>query len=200
MANVTMTLYEIINNFYSRNEVEEWFKNYELSDYLTPEQIAVINEHGTWSKNKLAKKIVDRYLMKEIGFETMALFKHNIKVSMEQIMEEKLPLIYTASIDYDLLTNVDYTETFSRDVNQEGQTSSGGSTSGTSNSGTNSSGITVNSQTPQGQITKQNVLAGDYASSVTASENEAHDEEITHSETMNEVSQDNQTKENYIKK
>ena len=34
--NYTMTLYEIINNFYSRSEVESWFKDYQLSDFLTP--------------------------------------------------------------------------------------------------------------------------------------------------------------------
>ena len=32
----------------TRNEVESWFKDYELSDYLTPEEIAVIEERGTW--------------------------------------------------------------------------------------------------------------------------------------------------------
>ena len=61
--NYTMTLYEIINNFYSRSEVESWFKDYQLSDYLTEDQIDVITENGVWSKDKLAQKIVDHYLM-----------------------------------------------------------------------------------------------------------------------------------------
>ena len=60
--NYTMSLYEIINNFYTRDEVEEWFKDYELTDYLTEEQIEVVS-HGTWSKDKLAKKIVEHFLM-----------------------------------------------------------------------------------------------------------------------------------------
>ena len=57
--NYTMTLYEIINNFYTRAEVEEWFKQYELSDYLNEEQIQTILDNGVWSKDKLAQKIVD---------------------------------------------------------------------------------------------------------------------------------------------
>ena len=47
--NYTMTLYEIINNFYTRSEVEAWFKDYQLSDYLTEDQIEVINDNGVWS-------------------------------------------------------------------------------------------------------------------------------------------------------
>ena len=47
LQNYTMNLYEIINNFYTREEVESWFKDYELEDFLTEEQIAVITETAT---------------------------------------------------------------------------------------------------------------------------------------------------------
>lgn len=155
--NYTMTLYEIINNFYTREEVENWFKNYELSDFLTQEQIDVIEEAGIWNKNKLASNIVDHYLMEQIGFETMGLFKHKVKITMREIMESKLPLIYSASIQYDPLVNVDYTETMDRNVSSNGT----------------SSGLNVGSDTPQGQISKEAILAGDYATGTSASEGEA---------------------------
>ena len=155
--NYTMTLYEIINNFYTRAEVESWFKDYELSDYLTEEQIQVVTENGLWSKDKLASKIVDHYLMEQIGFETMALFKHKVKITMQEIMESKLPMIYSRAIEYDPLVNVDFTETFERTVDSSG----------------NSSGLDVGSDTPQGQISKASILAGDYASGTSASEGEA---------------------------
>ena len=61
---------------YTRPIVEGWFKDYELSDYLTPTQIETIENAGIWSKGKLAKKIVDHYYMREIGLETPALFEH----------------------------------------------------------------------------------------------------------------------------
>ena len=181
--NYTMTLYEIINNFYSRSEVEAWFKDYQLSDYLTDDQIDVITENGVWSKDKLAQKIVDHYLMEQIGFETMGLFKHKVKITMNEIMESKLPLIYSRAIEYDPLVNVDYTETFSRTIENEGSSSS--------NSSSNSSGLNVGSDTPQGQINKADILNGTYASGTNASETEASVEDETNAS--------NSTDEDYTK-
>ena len=145
---------------YTREQVESWFKDYNLTDYLTEEQISVIENNNIWSKDKLAKKIVDHYYMREIGFETPALFKHYAKVTMQEIMEKYLPLIYSANINYDPLVNVDYTETFNRSADS---TNTGTSTS-------NSSGLTVNSDTPQKQINKADILSGKYASSTGANE------------------------------
>ena len=155
MAKYSTELRRIIESR-SEEEVLSWFQDYELSDYLTADEIAVINERGTWSKEKLARKIVDHYYVREIGFETVGLFKHQVKVAMQEIMEEKLPLIYSASIEYDPLVNVDFTESYSG-------TNAGSSTS-------NSEGLTVNSDTPQGQINKASVLAGTYASSTSGTD------------------------------
>lgn len=145
---------------YTRPIVEGWFKDYELSDYLTPTQIETIENAGIWTKSKLAKKIVDHYYMREIGLETPALFEHYAKVFMQEIMERKLPLIYSNSIQYDPLVNVDYTESFERSATG----------SATSSSINNGSGLAVNSDTPQGQISKEDILAGTYATSTGASE------------------------------
>lgn len=155
MAKYSIELRKIIQTV-GEEEVKSWFMRYELSDYLTDDEIDVIDERGTWNKEKLAQKIIDHYFMREIGFETVALFKHQVKVAMQEIMEEKLPLIYSASIKYDPLVNVDFTEEYS------GQ-NAGNSTS-------NSSGLTVQSDTPQGQINKSAILAGNYASSTSAND------------------------------
>ena len=143
----------------TREQVENIFKSYNLSDYLTEEQIEVVNA-GVWSKDRLDKKIVHYYYMREIGFETIGLFIHFAKIEMENLMEEYLPLIYSSSIKYDPLINVDYKETFNRNTS--------GTTNGTSNS--NSSGLTIQSDTPQGQINKQDILNGSYASSTNAND------------------------------
>lgn len=140
----------------TRDTVESWFKDYELSDYLTSEEINVINTRGTWSKDKLAKKIIDYYFTREIGFETAELFRIHVKSKMNMIMESKLPLIYSAAIKYDPLVNVDFTETFSRQVDDTGST--------------NASGLTINSDTPQGEISKSQILAGNFASSTQGGE------------------------------
>lgn len=157
MAKYTFELRRLFD-FYTRETVEGWFKDYQLSDYLTEDEIEVITERGTWSKDKLAKKIVDHYYMREIGFETPYLFQHYVKVAMNEIMEKKLPLIYSASIEYDPLVNVDVTKSFTRAINN------------TLNSSDNASGLTVNSTTPQGEISKATILAGKYASSTQAGE------------------------------
>ena len=163
MAKYTIELRKICD-IYGRNEVENWFKDYELKNYLTSEQIEVINQGGVWSKERLATKIVDHYFMREIGLETPALFKHYAKVTMQEIMERYLPKIYSNFLKYDPLSNVDYIETYTREINTD--TEAEGSTTGksNSNSSSNSSGLAVNSDTPQGQINKSEILNGKYAS------------------------------------
>ena len=177
---------------YSRDDIESWFMDYSLEDYLTEEQISSIKVSGIWSKEKLAKKIVDHYYMREIGFETPALFQHYAKVTMQEIMEKYLPLIYSSSIYYDPLVNVDYTETFERTAQNVNE----GTTNGTSNSSSNSSGLNVGSDTPQGQINKTTILQGKYASSTSANENEISDETTT--ETTSNGTSD--TNEEYTKR
>lgn len=73
MATYTIELRKICN-IYTRDEVENWFKNYELSNYLTIEQINQITKANVWSKDRLATKIVDHYYMREIAFETPRTF------------------------------------------------------------------------------------------------------------------------------
>ena len=178
-------------SLYTRDEVENWFKDYDLRDYLTQEEIDVINSRGVWNKNKLARKIVDHYYMREIGFETPTLFKHYAKVTMQEIMEKYLPLIYSASIKYDPLVNVDYKEEFSRNIDNTTESTS----TGNNESSSNSSGLSVNSDTPQGQISKASILNGSYASSTSATENEILD--TTSTETTS--SGNGNTQEDYTK-
>ena len=148
---------------FTRSEVEGWFKDYDLDDYLTEEQQAVITNNGLWTKDKLAKKIVDHYYMREIGFETIGLFIHEAKDEMNELMEEYLPLIYSSAIEYDPLVNVDYTETFTRTQNLGNESASESSSSGSS--------LGINSETPQGQISKSDILNGRYATNTNATEN-----------------------------
>ena len=157
MARYTIELRNVIQ-IYGEDTVKSWFEDYELSDYLTPDQIETITTSGVWNKHKLAQMILDHYYMYEIGFETPALFRHQAKVLIRELMEEKAPLIYSAAIKYDPLVNVDFTETFSQ------------TTANTGNSTSNSSGLSVASDTPQGRISKSAILAGDYASSTGADE------------------------------
>lgn len=173
-----MEIRELISTF-SEDEVKSWFSQYELSDFLTPDEIKVIEDRGTWSKDQLTQRIIDHYYTREIGTDAIGQFMLFVKDKMNEIMETYAPLIYSASIKYDPLVNVNFTEEYA------GTTDSSSASSSTSNG----SGLTVNSDTPQGQISKSDILKGKYASSTGANETE------------NKVSDasSNNGKENYTK-
>lgn len=171
MSKYTMSLRHIIENYKyidnktgveitGRQYVESWFKDYDLKDYLTEEQIQTISTYGVWSPNKLASLIVEHYYMREIGYETPHLMEIMCKTKMKELMGYYAQLIYSASIDYDMLVNVNYSETIDRDISNQGS----------SQSNANSSGLAVQSDTPQGQINKEEILQGKYATSTSASE------------------------------
>ena len=175
MADYTMQLRKVID-YYGREEVESWFSSYELSDFLTPEQIAQIQKYNVWTKEKLAKQIVDHYYMREIGFETPALFAMAAKVTMNEIMGSYLLKIYTQFLEYDPLSSVDYTEEYTREIegNSEG--------SSNSNSQNSAEGFNINNDTPQQKITKQNLNSGIYASSTNQSETSSQIQDSTNTE------------------
>ena len=179
MAKYTMELRTVIE-YEGRDTVENYFKDYCINNYLRDNEVETILNANIWSKDRLASKIVDHYYMREIGYETVGLFKHYAKVYMQEIMERYLPLIYSNSIEYNPLINVDYQEEFTRNIQGTGE----------STSINNASGLSVSSDTPQGQINKQNILNGQYASNTGASETES---------TINDNTTNN-TDENYIKK
>lgn len=162
MSKYTMELRELISTF-GKDEVKSWFSDYELADYLTPEEIEVIEERGVWSKDKLAERIIDHFYLREIGTDAPGSFQLFVRDKLRETMETYAPIIYSASIKYDPLVNVNFSETYSGTSN--------GST--ISNTNSNGSGLVVNSDTPQGQINKNEILSGKYASSTGANENEA---------------------------
>lgn len=174
MAKYSMTLQDL-TNYYSREEIENWFKDYNLEDYLTPIQLQQITKFNVWSKEKLAKKIVEHYYMREIGFETPELFKHYAKVYMNEIMEAKLQKIYTLFLEYDPLSSVDYVEEYTRQI----QGSSNGNS--TSNSTSSAQGLNINNDTPETNITMQDLNTGAYASSVNQSNTNSNINDNTYS-------------------
>lgn len=170
MSKYTYELREVISTF-GKDEVKKWFSDYNLSDYLTPEEIQVIEDKGVWNKDQLAERIITHYYTREIGSLAIGQFMMFIKDKMQEIMETYAPIIYSASIKYDPLVNVNYSETYS---------GSTGSTSNSNSSSTNN-GLTVNSDTPQGQINKNEILSGKYASSTGANETENNINDTTSS-------------------
>lgn len=164
MSKYTTELRYIITDF-GKEEVKSWFTNFNLYDYLPQNKVNVITKSGLWSKDRLAEEILDRFYLDEIGFETPAKFKHYAKITMRNIMERYLPIIYSNCLEFDVLSNINTKETFTHSVSSSGESSD--------SSSSNSSGLSVASDTPQGQISKTEILQGKYASNTQANEGEA---------------------------
>ena len=194
MANYTIELRKIIN-IYGFEEVQSWFSSYTPTDYITTAQYNVIKEaFPNWTPESLANKIINHYYLREIGFETPKMFSHFAKVKMEEIMEVKLPLLYSKCISYNPLDNINLTETTSRtkqgasslDVNEtidDSSTKNGNGTT-TSNATNGGSSLNINSDTPQGQINKQDILNGNYATTTSANESTNTAQDTTQSSTQ----------------
>lgn len=190
MADYTIKLKDVCN-LYGKDNVINWFCNYNIEDYLLPSQIEVIEKAHLWNKQKLAKKIVNHYYMREIGFETINLFKFNVQNFMEEIMEDYLPVIYSNSIEYDPLVNVDFKEEFTREI--EGEAENQGTSN--SNSQSNGEGLGIVNNTPQTNITKQNLDSGIYASIVTQNDTSSNINDYTNTENIGKSN----SKESYIR-
>jgi hypothetical protein len=162
MSKYTFELREVISTF-GKDEVKHWFTDFELSDYLTPEEIQVIEEKGVWNKDQLAERIIDHYFTREIGTDAIGQFILFTRDKIREIMETYAPVLYSSSIKYDPLVNVNYSETYSGTT---GDVSS-------SRSASTGSNLEVGSDTPQGEIRKNEILAGRYASNTRASEGES---------------------------
>lgn len=161
MSKYTTTFRDIIDlGIYTQDDIESVFKDYNLLDYLTADEVAIVNARGTWTKEKLARKIFNHFYNVEIGFETFYEFSLQAKSYMSEIMEKYAPMIYSYSIEYDPLVNVDYTETFERTATSEDSASA--------------DGIVLNSDTPQGRVQKADILAGNYASNTSGNESSSN--------------------------
>ena len=79
--------------FTSESEVKSWFKDYDLSDYLTEDQIDAILDAGLFTKDKLANKIFRHYYTREIGLETIGLFKIKVKDKLDLLMEKYILIV-----------------------------------------------------------------------------------------------------------
>ena len=159
MANYTIELRKICD-IYGFENVKGWFSSYSPTDYISVAQYRAIQEaFPNWSPENLAVKIINHYYMNEIAFETPQMFRHFAEVKMQEIMEEKLPLLYSKAIEYNPLQNINLTETFTKqktgttsmNTQESIEDTSSKEASGTSTSNGSSSGtsLNINNDTPQ---------------------------------------------------
>lgn len=166
MSKYTLELREMVESF-GREEARSWFSDYDFKNYLTAEQIKTVEETGVFSKEYLADLIIDHFYLREIGFETPGMFVHYAKTTMRELMSRYALVIYSCSVKFDPINNIDFTERYQEQTTSEGK------------SNTNSSGLGISSDTPQGQISKEEILQGKYASATSATEDEGESNATT---------------------
>ena len=100
MGKYTLTIQEILSN------------NVNLFDF----DYSFYNESH---KKGFEKKFVDRFLFDEIGAETVARFKHNLRTTLNEIMPYYTHLYETTIYEYNPILNYDLQEVIIRDVSNE---------------------------------------------------------------------------------
>ena len=100
MGKYTLTIQEILSN------------NVNLFDF----DYSFYNESY---KKGFEKKFLDRFLFDEIGAETVARFKHNLRTMLNEIMPYYTHLYETTIYEYNPILNYDLQEVIIRDVSNE---------------------------------------------------------------------------------
>ena len=100
MGKYTLTIQEILSN------------NVNIFDF----DYSFYNESY---KKGFEKKFVDRFLFDEIGAETVARFKHNLRTTLNEIMPYYTHLYETTIYEYNPILNYDLQEVIIRDVSNE---------------------------------------------------------------------------------
>lgn len=141
-------------------------------------------------RNVLERKILKHYYTREIGLETVGLWKLKLNTKLQEIMPYYNKMYRAMALEYNPLYDVDYTRTHEGEDNTRGtesysgrgennnsgtgstttQDSSTSNTTTESSSGTTAQGVVKNSDTPQGSL--QGLMNDNYMSAASVSSSE----------------------------
>lgn len=164
-----------------------------------------LNEYPIFDENyrqKLNQKIINHYYFREIGFETVGLFRFYLKQTMNEIMPYYNQLYESALLEIDPLNTINFTETLTRtkigndtkNFNEDTTVNSNGDSN--SNSTKNTNFKDVESDTPQGMLSIGNITGELYASYARISKNEDTTNSTAHQETTDTQKRKNDEKIN----
>lgn len=164
-----------------------------------------LNEYPIFDENyrqKLNQKIINHYYFREIGFETVGLFRFYLKQTMNEIMPYYNQLYESALLEIDPFNTINFTETLTRtkigndtkNFNEDTTVNSNGNSN--SNSTKNTNFKDVESDTPQGMLSIGNIEGELYASYARISKNEDTTNSTAHQETTDTQKRKNDEKIN----
>lgn len=174
-----MAVYTVTVDSLKRNNFDFGLKDYPIFD---EDYRAVLNA-----------KILNHYLMREIGFETEGLFRHYLNTKMSEIMLYYNQLYLSERLKIDPFNNVDYKEVFAREMlgksentGNATQTSEGSQTSaGHQTSAGQQGGLSVQSDTPQTALAIGDIKNHTWASKADFTDNNTSDTSTTNATTCN---------------
>ena len=109
-------------------------------------------------RGTLEKKILSHYFNREIGFETVGLWKYYMWEKLNLIMPYYIDLHETIENEYDYLNDVDYNETFNENKNKtedKSENTKSGATSSGTNTTTGTSSLSENgTEDTTGEVNK----------------------------------------------
>lgn len=150
----------------------------------------------------LNKKIIDHYYFREIGLETVALFKHFLNTRMNEIMYNynELYKMQKRIFDAGLDSNVNLTETYEKVSDGESKAIASGTSDSTSGSTVSSKNKNLRQDTPQGKLKQGDLDSQEYATELTFDNNDTESEikDSSGSSSTNDTTIKNT--EEYIKK
>lgn len=111
-------------------------------------------------KEKLEQMFISHFYFREIGFETIAKFKHYLKMTFIEKLEYYEMLVKTAQIEYDILNNYDLKENYTKSTQ---------STSTSDNSINNIENVTENTSYKE-NIKNSNTSTGNNTNSSTVTD------------------------------
>lgn len=175
MATFTIELYKVLERYPSED-----LSSIGLSDY------PVISEAY---RKQLNDKIVMRYHMREIGLETVTMFKFAMRRKMLEIMPYYNDLIRSTQLQFDPLKTIDMVTVFAGENAQESTAKAENATDTTGDSESR----TVQSTTPQVMLAGKKDYATSAADAMSKSKNGTTAKENTESNTKDKSDSESRT-------
>lgn len=92
MSDYTISLKRCLE-VYGTNEIISWFMDYDERNYLSLNELErILNKNiygnSVFNKKLLAVMIIEHYYFREIAYETPEMFRHYVKVKLQEIMRK----------------------------------------------------------------------------------------------------------------
>lgn len=148
--------------------------------------------------------IYNHFYFREIAYETPALFKKFLKRKMHEIMVLYDQRLKSVDLEYDPLSNVDLTESYTHSITDTTKVTNQNNTtsSGTTENTQNNDNVTAVQDTPQTELTKEDIQANKYLSSTQHDQSELSNNTTDNSteEVSGETNSQGSKSENYTRR